>query len=66
VLTLIALLTSFGLAILDDLVAVTVGTKHGHADYTSSFRKRCECGIQVCESANLKQNLNTQGQGGQV
>jgi hypothetical protein len=30
VLALITLLTSFGLATFDDLVAVTVGTKHGH------------------------------------
>jgi hypothetical protein len=30
VLALIALLTSFGLAAFDDLIAVTVGTQHRH------------------------------------
>jgi hypothetical protein len=54
VLALIALLTSFGLAALDNLVAVTVETKHRNTDILSSCGRRYEYGIRSDESSNLK------------
>jgi hypothetical protein len=54
VLALIALLTSFGLAALDNLIAVTVETKHRNTDILSSCGRRYEYGIRNDESSNLK------------
>src|SRR5262245_14552662 len=42
VLALIALLTRCGLATRDDLIAVTVGTKHGDADHTLLLWKKVQ------------------------
>jgi hypothetical protein len=54
VLALIALLTSFGLAAFDDLVAVTVGTKHGNAYHDVLLLKQSIAWHTWGESANLQ------------
>ena len=54
VLALVALLTSLGLAALDDLIALTVRTEHRNKHHHDLLHERGQYGIPDSQSANLK------------